>query len=152
MAKVFCDIKKCTACKTCEIVCAIEHSKTKELFKAIMEDDLPQARINTEAILEDKSSLAIACQHCADAPCVDACISGALYKYNDTGQTKCDTDKCVACWMCIMVCPFGVISRGKNNSVKCDLCPERKDFACVASCPAGALFGGTREEFKKKPK
>lgn len=150
MAKVFCDIKKCTACKTCEIACAIEHSKTKNLFKAIMEDDLPQSRINTEAILKNKSSLAIACQHCEDAPCIDACISGALYKDKDTGETKCDIDKCVACWMCIMVCPFGVISCGKNNSVKCDLCPERKDFSCVVSCPTGALFSGTREEFKKK--
>ncbi|MFN7171090.1 MAG: 4Fe-4S dicluster domain-containing protein [Candidatus Omnitrophota bacterium] len=95
-------------------------------------------------------SFSLTCQHCEDAPCVNACISGAMFKDEKTGETKCDTDKCVGCWMCIMVCPFGIIKQGKKNAVKCDLCPEREDFACVASCPTKALFGGTREEFQNK--
>jgi len=152
MAKIFCDIKKCTGCKTCELACAIEHSKSKDLFKALLEDELPQSRITTEAILIDNLSMSVACQHCENASCVDACISGAMYKDKKSGETKCDLDKCVVCWMCIMVCPFGVISRGKKTSLKCDLCPDRKDYACVATCPTKALYGGSREEFKEKLK
>jgi Fe-S-cluster-containing hydrogenase component 2 len=35
-------------------------------------------------------------------------------------------------------------------AIKCDLCPDRDDYACVAACPTGALFAGTEEEFKKR--
>ncbi len=53
-----------------------------------------------------------------------------------------------------MVCPFGAIVQDVENhiAVKCDLCPDREDFACVAACPTGALFVGTKEEFEKKVK
>ncbi len=37
-------------------------------------------------------------------------------------------------------------------AVKCDLCPDREDFACVSACPTGALFVGTKQEFEKKLK
>ena len=37
-------------------------------------------------------------------------------------------------------------------AVKCDLCPDRDDYACVAACPTGALFAGTKEEFEKRLK
>jgi len=67
------------------------------------------------------------------------------------GSTVCYEDKCVGCWMCIMACPFGVIrkKRSDKKSIKCDLCPDRDDHACVVSCPTEALFGGTEEAFKK---
>ena len=54
--------------------------------------------------------------------------------------------------MCIMACPFGAIVMDKKEkiAVKCDLCPERDDYACVAACPTKALFSGTEKEFRKK--
>jgi len=66
--------------------------------------------------------------------------------------------KCVGCWMCIMACPFGVISPKKNGSqktaVKCDLCKGRKNgLACVEACPNGALVFMEEDDFasyKKK--
>jgi len=148
MEKIFCDIRKCLGCKSCEIACAVEHSASKNIFQAIMEEKKPRQRVVVRST--SKEPFPLRCRHCEDAPCVQACMSGAMYK-DEQGVTRHDPDKCVGCWMCIMVCPFGAISRQENLALKCDLCPDREDsFACVEACPTNALFVGTWEEFKKK--
>ena len=138
MSKIFCDIKKCLGCRSCEIACAVEHSKTKSLFGAVFEDDIPVHRVKVEhAVVEP---IPVRCQHCKDAKCVIACMSGAMSK-DEKGSTKHDKDKCVGCWMCIMVCPFGAIKKQDKIVVKCDLCPEKDGkYACVEACPTKALF------------
>lgn len=150
--KIYCDISKCIGCKSCEIACAVEHSKGKNIFTAIKETPLPKKRVRAENVGDRVISLH--CQHCEDAPCIKACMSGALSKDETTGATLHDKDKCVGCWMCVMVCPFGAIVQDVENhiAVKCDLCPDREDYACVVACPTGALFVGTKEEFAKKIK
>lgn len=163
--KIFGDMTKCVACKSCEIACAIEHSVSKDLYKVLKEEKLPKKRVKVSAlrlssgpmVSEVKSSvtpektISIHCQHCIDAPCVTACMSGAMYKDKDTSATMHDKDRCVGCWMCVMACPFGAIVRDVKDKIalKCDLCPNREDYACVVACPTGALFVGTEEEFKK---
>ena len=150
--KIYCDIRKCVGCRSCEIACAIEHSKSKNIFDAVKEKPLPKKRVKTEN--EGKKIISLHCQHCEDAPCVIACMSGALSKDKKTGATLHDKEKCVGCWMCVMTCPFGAIVRDVENhiAVKCDLCPDREDYACVVACPTGALFVGTKKEFEKKIK
>ena len=149
--KIFCDIRKCVACKACELACAVEHSKSKELYKAINETPRPKNARHVKA--SGRKTLSIGCQHCEDAPCVAACMSGCLTK-DESGATIHNKEKCVGCWMCIMACPFGAIERRieEHVAVKCDLCPDREDFACVAACPTHALFAGTLDEFKKRIK
>lgn len=152
MERIFCDFRKCLGCKACELACAVEHSSSKDLFKAITEDDLPPPRIEAQAV--EGRKISIGCQHCDPAPCVDACITGAMHK-DESGATICDLDKCVGCWMCLMACPFGAITPGEF-ALKCDLCPNRigrakaERYACVAACPTFALFAGEFEEFKAK--
>jgi len=148
--KIFCDMRKCVACKTCELACAAEHSKSKDILLAVSEEPLPKKRRKVSGI--DDKVISFGCQHCEDAPCVTACMSGAMYKDPATGETKHNKDKCVGCWMCMMVCPFNAIVRDVTDkvAVKCDLCPDRDDYACVVACPTNALFAGTPEEFKKK--
>lgn len=146
--KIFCDLKSCLGCKACEIACAVEHSKSKDLFKALAETRLPHKRVKV-----GKSTLApfpIRCQHCKDAACITACISGAMYK-DKSGRTAHDAEKCVGCCMCIMACPFGAVAKDNEEKTvfKCDLCPDRDLPACVEACPTKALFFGTLEEFKK---
>jgi carbon-monoxide dehydrogenase iron sulfur subunit len=51
---------------------------------------------------------------------------------------------CIACGMCLMMCPFGMIARapapdGKIMALKCDLCPDTSIPACASSCPEGAI-------------
>ncbi len=147
--KIYCDITKCIGCKSCELACAVEHSQSKNIFTATRESPLPKKRVKAENVGDKIISLY--CQHCGDAPCITACMSGALSKDEKTGATLHDKEKCIGCWMCVMVCPFGAIVRDIENhiAVKCDLCPDRDDFACVVACPTGALFVGTKEEFEK---
>ena len=150
MKKIYCDIKKCLGCGSCEIACAVEHSRSKTLYMAIKEDKLPIKRRKAQFI--NKSvAISTGCHHCEDAPCVAACMSAAMYKDKKTGQTMHDVDKCVGCWMCVMSCPFGALTRERQEKVivKCDLCPDRDMPACVEACHTGALFFGALKEFKE---
>jgi len=60
----------------------------------------------------------------------------------ETGAIQHDPEKCIGCWSCVMVCPFGAIQinteEGKVAS-KCDLCGGLEVPACVANCPNEAL-------------
>lgn len=147
--KIYCDIRKCVGCRSCELACATEHSESKDLVHAIKESPRPVRRLKAEAT--NGNIISLHCQHCEDAPCVSACMSGALSKDKETGATIHDKDKCVGCWMCVMVCPFGAIVKGIEERIafKCDLCPDRDDYACVRACPTRALFVGTKKEFEK---
>lgn len=152
--KIFCDITKCIACRTCELACAVEHSTTKDLFLAILERPRPRKRTFVNFI-ERNVSHSIACQHCEDAPCMEACMSSCISRNEKTGKVDIDRSRCVACWMCVMTCPFGIISReidDKNKAVKCDLCPDRECPACVDACPTKTLSYETRDEFSKRLK
>jgi anaerobic carbon-monoxide dehydrogenase iron sulfur subunit len=137
MKKVYCEVSKCLGCRSCEIACAVEHSKSKTLFKAIKEDPLPIHRRKVQAV--EQIVISDACHHCETAFCVEACMSGAMYKA-ENGTTQHNEEKCIGCWMCVMVCPFGAISRQKKLALKCDLCKDRTDGpVCVVSCPTKAL-------------
>lgn len=151
MKKIYCDIKKCLGCGACEIACAIEHSRSKKIEKAIEEKPLPIKRRKTQFV-DPGVTISTGCHHCEDASCVGACMSGAMYKDKKSGQTKHDKDKCVGCWMCIMSCAFGALTRQNEEKlvVKCDLCPDRDVPACVEACPTDALVMGTEKEFKEK--
>jgi len=53
-----------------------------------------------------------------------------------------DVEKCMGCWTCIAVCPYGALrmDESRNVVVKCDLCPTLDTPACVANCPNEALI------------
>jgi len=84
------------------------------------------------------------CRHCEDAPCVAVCPTGALHREDEEGPVLIDSELCVGCKMCVVVCPFGVITMSRDKAIiKCDLCIDRleqgQEPACVAACPTGAL-------------
>ena len=66
-----------------------------------------------------------------------------------TGIVDRDAEKCVGCWMCAMICPYGVIGRQLEVrvAVKCDRCKDLDTPACVRACPAGTLVFATQSEF-----
>ncbi|MFQ5834869.1 MAG: 4Fe-4S dicluster domain-containing protein [bacterium] len=156
MKRIFVDIDKCFGCRSCEIACAVEHSLSKDLFKAIKEDPLPRPRTDVQQDVK-RNSFPLQCRHCEEPYCIDACIAGAIRKDPGTGLVVSDENKCVGCWTCLMVCPWGVIRpaqvsvRGKKKKValSCDLCQDRETPACVQACPTGCLHFEEVEEFKK---
>ncbi|MCX8026408.1 MAG: 4Fe-4S dicluster domain-containing protein [Thermodesulfovibrionales bacterium] len=145
--EIFVNIKRCTGCKTCEISCAVEHSKAKNLYSAISELPTPKARLSVEWH-QTAGSIPVLCRQCDDAPCMHACITGAI-KRDVRGAIVTDTDKCIGCWTCVMVCPFGVIGRHLQiqKAYRCDRCPDREIPACVESCPTKALVFKTVDEY-----
>lgn len=147
--KIYWDIKKCVGCKSCEIACAVEHSRSQNIFTVLKESSLPKQRVRVESV-GGKIAL-IRCRHCKNALCIKACESGALSQDGESGAVIEDEKKCIGCWKCVEACPFdAIVKDGENNIVvKCDLCPGRDDFACVTVCPTGALFAGTKEEFEE---
>jgi len=149
MIKVYFDSRKCLGCHSCEFACAVEHSESKDPSKAHLEEETPIPRRNVKLV--EGICLTVTCRHCEPAPCVEACISGAMEKHE--GEVRCNTDKCIGCWMCVMVCPFDAVSPGKIYTIKCDMCPDMENsYACVDACPTGALFAATPEEFAKMSK
>lgn len=150
------DPKKCLACRTCELQCAIAHSESKDLEKAICEDPLPETRVKVEAAGD--LAVPLQCRHCEDAPCVNICPTKAIVKSESEGPVLIKDELCIGCKWCVLVCPFGVIrmSRGGAAVTKCDLCFERlvknKLPACVVACPSKALQFKSIEEINKQKK
>lgn len=130
----------CIGCGLCEVYCIVQHSKSKDPIKAYnKEKPRPISRVRLE--MNKPFSFAIQCRHCDDAPCVAACLTGAMHKDKQTGLVSHNPDKCMGCWTCVMVCPYGAIKIDAQNKVitKCDQCFELEIPVCVANCPNGAL-------------
>lgn len=139
MKGILVDLERCMGCRNCEIYCAVQHSLSGQLFAAVSERPLPVSRV--VVVASDAFPLPVQCRHCEDAQCVNACPSGALRKDAATGVVKHDRDKCIGCYMCAMVCPFGAVipEKGVKSVLKCDRCPDSDMPACVRSCLTGAL-------------
>jgi carbon-monoxide dehydrogenase iron sulfur subunit len=127
----------------------VEHSAAKTLFGVVSESPRPKSRLFVEWVVPDHK-VPIVCRHCDDAPCMRACISGAIHRDED-GVVRTDTDKCIGCWTCVMVCPYGVIGRHleEHKAYRCDRCPDRDIPACVSACPTGALVYQTVPDYSR---
>ncbi len=96
------------------------------------------------------------CKHCANAPCLEACPTGAIIRTEfDTVYVQ--QDICNGCGYCIVACPFGVIARdeqGDHTAHKCTLCYDRlKDGlepACAKACPTDSIVFGEVEQLKQQ--
>ncbi|MDW7673687.1 MAG: 4Fe-4S dicluster domain-containing protein [Bacillota bacterium] len=135
--------EKCNGCLTCQTACSVAHSKSGTVIGAILEKVQP--RLTVEAV--GAVAIPLMCRHCEEPACVDACMTGAMQKDKDTGivTNEGHPQKCVGCWMCVMSCPYGAISRSTGAeavAIKCDRCTGREIPACVESCPNGALEFG----------
>lgn len=147
MKKVYPKEDVCIGCRLCEIHCLVQHSKSKDIIKAFKKE-FPRALKRIRVEEKRPISFAVQCRHCSDAPCVSACLTGAMSK-DERGAVLHNPDKCIGCWTCIMVCPFGAIQpdkRGKRIVAKCDLCPGEEVPACVVHCPNRALVYEERQE------
>ena len=94
------------------------------------------------------------CKHCANAPCLEACPTGAIIRTEfDTVYVQ--QDICNGCGYCVVACPFGVIARderGTHTARKCTLCYDRmKDGiepACAKACPTDSIQFGEVAKLK----
>jgi sulfite dehydrogenase (quinone) subunit SoeB len=94
------------------------------------------------------------CLHCADAPCVTVCPTGASHKREADGIVLVNEDTCIGCGLCAWACPYGAREMDAAAGImkKCTLCVDRIDnlalpeedriLICVRTCPAGARHFG----------
>ena len=143
MKRIMIEIDKCSGCKNCSTACMQAHREDiGDIYSLNLTDPKNESR---NLILMDGSGkyVPIFCRHCDDPECVMSCMSGALTKEPDSGRVLYDKDKCAACFMCVMSCPYGVPkpNRAANDKViKCDFCKDdEKGPNCVRMCPNKAI-------------
>jgi len=140
MRRVYVKEEACIGCLLCEVYCRWQHSQSQDLLKAFKKEfPPPSSRVRVET--RGQVSFSVHCQHCSQAPCVYACLTGALSRDPVSGVVNIDEEKCIGCWTCLLVCPLGAIRRDimQAKAVKCDLCQGEDVPVCVANCPNEAL-------------
>lgn len=168
------DLTRCIGCNACTVACKIENGTP---------DDHYWCRVYTEetgTFPDVKTTYVPAlCNHCADAPCVTVCPTGASYQRDD-GIVLIDPDKCIGCRACMTACPYaarfylrkGILDGGYHSErtdfeekkwelfqegtvTKCTFCAHRVDQglepACVITCPTDARIFGDLDDPESKP-
>jgi DMSO reductase iron-sulfur subunit len=134
------DINKCTGCEACRVACTIENQlvpgtswRWVDTFNDRHHPEIPLFH------------LSLACNHCLHPPCVRHCPTLAFSKDPETGLVTVDEESCIGCRYCTWACPYDSPQFDAASGVvkKCTFCDhrlaERKEPACVALCPTGAL-------------
>ena len=168
------DLTRCIGCNACTVACKIENGTP---------DDQYWCRVYTEetgTFPDVKTTYVPAlCNHCADAPCVTVCPTGASHQRDD-GIVLVDPDKCIGCRACMTACPYaarfylrkGILDGGYHSErtdfeerkwaavqegtvTKCTFCAHRVDQglepACVITCPTDARIFGDLDDPESKP-
>ena len=94
------DLARCVGCNACTVACKIENGTPPDHY---------WARVYTEetgTFPDVKTTYVPAlCNHCADAPCVTVCPTGASHQRDD-GIVLVNQDTCIGCRACMMACPI----------------------------------------------
>ncbi len=161
MKKVVVRPERCVGCMQCMIACAVAHSRAGTLLGAIAESPLPKPRVHVGASISGRG-FPNRCRHCDPAPCMAACLPGAISRDEATDSVLVDPARCIDCASCAMACPFGVIRfheqafapPDKEVALKCDNCISRQEEgkvpACVEACKTGALVFAEPDEIQAK--
>ncbi len=131
----------CAGCHSCEIMCALSHGEAA---------GPANGRIQVE--LDDLNSMiytVLACQHCADHPCYDACPKkDKAMCIDENGIVYIKEEFCIGCGLCQKHCKFTpsriklvkVKDRKKRKAKKCDLCRTRSEGPiCIQHCSARCI-------------
>ncbi|MGN0808046.1 MAG: 4Fe-4S dicluster domain-containing protein [Candidatus Coproplasma sp.] len=149
MKRIYVNEQWCLGCHLCEYECMYANSGLDEMFKLkgkAGKDILP--RIQVEGDEKSPIHFAVNCRHCSGTACVNGCIAGALTK-TDEGMVVIDKDKCVGCFTCVLLCPFGAIMPAADGKAaqKCMLCTDniQGEPNCVKHCPNNAIVYEERD-------
>jgi len=158
VAKAFViDPSECSGCYCCQLSCKDEHCSndwtpyakpqpdTGQFWGRIDETErgqTPQVRV---------SYVFIPCQHCENAPCIEACpVEGAIYERSD-GLVIIDPKKCSGCQLCVNACPYNTIFYNTTLEIaqKCTGCAHLIDRGwtqprCADVCFHAAIVFGEK--------
>lgn len=149
------DNARCTGCKTCQMACADFHDlEPGRKFRRVIDWEGGSTTVDAKGVVHTTAfsyHVSLACNHCGAPECVHVCPTGAMHK-NEAGLVCVDSDKCIGCAYCTIVCPYHApsIDPFVHQSSKCDGCTQRVSAGlrpvCVEACPVRALDFGDMDE------
>jgi Fe-S-cluster-containing dehydrogenase component len=153
------DVAKCNGCYACQIVCKDEHCGNDWTPYAKPQPETGQfwGKLNEyvrgQVPKVKMSYVFVPCQHCKDAPCIEACpVDSALYTRDDE-LVIIDAAICTGCQNCMDACPYGAIYYNAQLGIaqKCTGCTHLidkgwTDTRCSDACPTEALIFGEESD------
>jgi DMSO reductase iron-sulfur subunit len=134
------DANTCTGCQACQLACVIENDLEPESgwrqVHTFNERRLPGIPL---------FHLSLACNHCAEPACLEACPALVYSRDTATGAVLIDRDRCIGCRYCSWACPYDAprFDAARGVMTKCTFCNDRIHAglqpACVDLCPTTAL-------------
>jgi formate dehydrogenase iron-sulfur subunit len=179
----FTDTSVCIGCKACEVACKewnqippSNHGFTGDSYDNTI--DLGANAWRHVAFVEERKRLtdgdpdwglqtyqdhdgmrwlmaSDVCKHCTEAPCLDVCPTGALFR-TEFGTVVVQEDICNGCGYCVPACPFGVIDKREDDGRvwKCTLCYDRlkggQEPACAQACPTDSIQFGELDDLRDR--
>jgi Fe-S-cluster-containing dehydrogenase component len=157
------DLAICNGCHNCQVSCKDEHVANDWSPIAKPQPDTGQfwnKVIGLERGTVPKVQVTYhhsICQHCGEAPCIEACTAHAIYRRED-GIVIIDPEKCRGNKMCLAACPYENViyfNDDLNIAQKCTFCAHLLDQGwtetrCSDACPTGAFTFGQEEDLKDK--
>lgn len=156
------NVDKCNGCYSCYLACRDEFegndyppcSAAQPVEGTSWMKVMEKERGSTPKVKVDY--IAVPCLQCADAPCVDKCTDGSVYRRPD-GIIVIDPEKAKGNRDILSTCPHRLIywNEEKNIPQKCTFCAHLldkgwKEPRCVEACPSGALVFGDRDDPKSE--
>ena len=169
----FTDTTLCIGCKACEVACKEWNNLPADHLGLTGDsyDNTGALSANTwrhvnfiERSVRDDAQPAFqsgwlmmsdVCKHCHNAPCLEACPTGALFR-TEFDTVVVQQDICNGCGYCVPACPFGVVdlSTVDGKAHKCTLCYDRLkgglEPACAKACPTDSIQFGEVEELQRR--
>ena len=152
------DSSRCSGCKTCQIACKDKNNlEIGILWRRVYEVSKGEWK-GKDGVWSNNIityNISLACNHCEDPICANACPTKAMTK-NENGIVTVDENKCIGCRYCEWACPYGApqYDIAKGVMTKCNLCEdyieENKYPSCVDACPMRVLDFGELQEIQNK--
>ncbi|MCC7450120.1 MAG: dimethylsulfoxide reductase subunit B [Anaerolineae bacterium] len=159
MSKAFyVNLNACTGCKACQVACKDKWNlpvgrtwrRVAEYTGGTWVQENGTFQQNVFAYY-----VSVACNHCENPACIEACPAQAIMKRPD-GIVVINQQDCIGCRYCEWACPYGApqfdAEIGKMS--KCNFCYDAIDAgespACVGACPVRALDYGELSDLQAK--
>lgn len=143
-------MSRCSGCMTCIVACQDQNDLPSDgpSFRRVF-------KLERSGLTAEICWISMACEHCVDAPCLEVCPTGAIFRKDNNGVVDVNQELCEGCRACADVCPFGAPQfLADGRMAKCHLCHEPLKSgalpSCVRACPTRALDVGWMDEITKE--